>query len=396
MNGQKKNYTRQSIIAAAFLMATSAVGPGFLTQTVVFTEKLLASFGFVILATILLDIIVQLNVWRVIVVSEKRAQDVANSVFPGLGYLLAVLIVFGGLAFNIGNIAGAGLGVEILTGIDPKLGALVSCVFAVGIFVVKEASNAMDRLMKVLGLLMIGLTIYVAWQSNPPLAEAVRGSILPDQIDLFAILTLVGGTVGGYITFAGAHRLIDADIRGTAQVGNASRSAVAGIGLASVMRIILFLAALGVVVKGIQLDVNNPAGSVFLIASGKIGHFLFGIVLWCAAMTSVVGAAYTSVSFIKSFHPTLIKYERWIIIGFIVVSTLIFTMVGRPVNLLIWAGAVNGLILPIALTVMLIAAHKKKIIGEHYQHPIWLTISGVIVAVLMGYISVNYLFGELF
>ena len=41
---------------AAFLMATSAIGPGFLTQTAVFSWQLAGSFGFVILLSVLLDI----------------------------------------------------------------------------------------------------------------------------------------------------------------------------------------------------------------------------------------------------------------------------------------------------------------------------------------------------
>lgn len=383
---------RNSFIAAAFLMATSAVGPGFLTQTSLFTEQLLASFGFVILITIILDIVVQLNIWRVIVASERRAQDVANAVYPGLGYILALFVVFGGLAFNIGNIAGAGMGLEILLGLNVKTGAILSCMFAIGVFLIREAALAMDRLMKVLGLLMICLTIYVAWQSNPPIATALHESIMPEKVDLHAILTLVGGTVGGYITFAGAHRLIDSGIRGNSQVKNVTKSAISAIGLASIMRIILFLGALGVVVQGVSLDPNNPAGAVFKHASGNVGHFLFGIVLWCAAISSVVGAAYTSVSFIKSFSSSLLKYERFIIIIFILISTLIFVMVGRPVKVLILAGAVNGLVLPFALSIMLIAANNKKIMGDEYQHNKWLTLTGILVAVLMAGLSFTYLY----
>ncbi|MEZ7172121.1 hypothetical protein NRI27_09605, partial [Sporosarcina sp. OR05] len=92
---QKSN--RGVLLGAAFLMATSAIGPGFLTQTTFFTETLLASFGFVILVSIIIDIGAQMNVWRIIAVSEKRAQDIANDVFPGLGFLLAALVVAGGL-----------------------------------------------------------------------------------------------------------------------------------------------------------------------------------------------------------------------------------------------------------------------------------------------------------
>ena len=59
-------------------MATSAIGPGFLTQTTVFTNQLLASFGFIILISVLLDIGAQLSIWRVLAVSELRAQELAD------------------------------------------------------------------------------------------------------------------------------------------------------------------------------------------------------------------------------------------------------------------------------------------------------------------------------
>src|SRR5512139_1770822 len=111
------------IAGAAFLMATSAIGPGFLTQTSLFTEKLLTSFGFVILVSVLLDIGAQLNTWRVLTVSEMRAQDLSNQLLPGLGYFLSALVIFGGFAFNIGNIAGCGLGVNVLTGLSFETGA---------------------------------------------------------------------------------------------------------------------------------------------------------------------------------------------------------------------------------------------------------------------------------
>ena len=119
------SYKKSSAITgAAFLMATSAIGPGFLTQTTVFTQQLAASFGFVILISVLLDIGAQLNIWRIIAVTEMRAQLIANTMVPGLGYVLAGLIVIGGLAFNIGNIGGCGLGLEVLTGLNSLYGSL--------------------------------------------------------------------------------------------------------------------------------------------------------------------------------------------------------------------------------------------------------------------------------
>ena len=374
------------LLGAAFLMATSAIGPGFLTQTTVFTQQLAASFGFVIIMSIVLDMGAQLNVWRIIAVSEKRGQDIANMVFPGLGYFVALLIVLGGLAFNIGNIAGAGLGLNVILGVTPVTGAIISAVIGIAIFLVKEAGKAMDRFAQIAGFVMIGLTVYVAIASAPPVGEAVVKSIMPDKIDMFAIITLVGGTVGGYITFAGGHRLLDAGVRGVEALPEVTKSSVSGILVTAIMRVVLFLAALGVVTQGLTIDPANPPASVFKLAAGDIGYKVFGVVMWAAAITSVIGAAYTSVSFIKTFSSAVAKNEKFVIIGFILVSTLVFAIVGQPVKVLVLVGALNGLILPITLATILVGAHMKKIVGD-YKHPLWMTVFGGLVVVVMSYMG---------
>ncbi|WP_277988365.1 divalent metal cation transporter [Nocardioides sp. S5] len=203
---------RGTMLGAMFLMATSAIGPGFITQTTVFTAELGAAFAFAILVSILVDIAVQLNVWRVVGVSGMRAQELANSVLPGAGYFLAALVVMGGLVFNIGNIGGTALGANAMVGLDVKIGGAISAMIAIAIFLSKRAGIAMDRIVVVLGLLMIAMVLYAAIVSGPPVGEALRQSVLPDDIDFLIITTLIGGTVGGYITYAGAHRLVDSGI----------------------------------------------------------------------------------------------------------------------------------------------------------------------------------------
>nr|WP_313770658.1 divalent metal cation transporter [Bacillus sp. S/N-304-OC-R1] len=390
----KKKATRSVLLGAAFLMATSSIGPGFLTQTTVFTQQLAASFAFVILISLLLDVFAQINIWRIIAVSGLRGQEIANKVLPGLGVFLAILIVCGGLAFNIGNVAGAGLGLNAMLGIDPIIGAVISAAVAIFIFVVKEAGKAMDRFAQFAGGVMILLMLYVAFTTSPPVGKALVNTFAPEQISIFAIVTLVGGTVGGYITFAGGHRLLDAGIKGVESLPEVTKSSVTGIVVTGIMRVALFLAVLGVVSKGLAIDPANPPASVFKLAAGDIGFRMFGVIMWAAAITSVVGAAYTSVSFIRSFHPTIEKYKNWVIIGFIVVSTATFAFVGRPVTILVIVGALNAIILPLALGTLLIGAYKKNIVGE-YKHPLWLTITGGIVVVIMGYLSVVTLIEQL-
>ena len=375
-------------------MATSAIGPGFLTQTTVFTQQLLSSFGFVIFITILLDIGAQINIWRILVVSEKRAQDLSNQLVPGLGYFLAILIVLGGLAFNIGNIGGAGLGLNVVSGLDVTSGAIVSCVFSLLVFWLKDAGKAIDTISKLLGGLMILLTLYIAFISHPPILDAVQHTLLPTTISTSAIITIVGGTVGGYISFAGAHRLLDAGVTGPQNIEAVTRSSVTGIVITAFMRVALFLAALGVITGGALIDPANPPASVFSAAAGQLGYRFFGVVMWCASITSVIGSAYTSVSFLRSFHPWIEKNYRQLISFFIVFSTLVFISIGKPVKVLVTVGALNGLILPIALAVILIAVTKKRLV-HNYKHPLWMSIAGWLVVVIMAWLGLKTI-GEMF
>jgi Mn2+/Fe2+ NRAMP family transporter len=376
------NKSSRVLLGAAFLMATSAVGPGFLTQTTVFTQQLTTSFGFIILISVVIDLCVQFNIWQIVTVSGKHAQDLANELFPGLGYLLAFLIVTGGLAFNIGNVAGAGLGIQAMTGVPVETGALVSALLAIGIFLFKEAGKAMDGFSKVLGLIMIGLILYIAFTSHPPFFEAIHRTFLPEKFDAVSTLTLVGGTVGGYISFAGAHRLLDSGLKGEAALPQVNRGAATGILITALIRYFLFLATLGVIMTGAKINPENPTASIFEHAAGTFGRQMFGLMIWSAAITSVVGAAYTSVSFVRSFHPLLEKYHTYLTIAFIFVSTTTFLFVGKPVKVLIFVGTLNGFVLPIALAILLLASRKSRIMGA-YKHPYFLQIMGWIVVLVM-------------
>ena len=383
-----------ALLGAAFLMATSAIGPGFLTQTAKFTGDFKGSFGFVILISVILSAIAQLNIWRVLCVSGMRGQDVGNRLLPGLGYFISFLIVLGGLVFNIGNVGGGALGIQTTLGIPVQISYFIAGGLAVLVFLSKDAKGIMDKLVKILGGIMIVVILVVIFIVKPPIATAVKNSFVPDAklgTLVPAILTLLGGTVGGYITFAGAHRLIDAGVTGEGKLKDIQYSAVMGMIVAAIVRILLFLAVLGGVVKGVTLDAGNPAADAFFQGAGEIGRRFSGLVLTCAAITSIIGAAYTSVSFLKTFSPKIAEKENLWTIVFIVISTLVMAFLGKPATLLVLAGALNGLILPVTLGVCLVASQNKKIVGENYKHPKLLFILGIVVVILAAYVGIRSL-----
>lgn len=374
------------LLGAAFLMATSAIGPGFLTQTAKFTEQFQSNFGFAIMICIVMGLIVQLNVWRVIGVTGLRAQEIANKVLPGLGYVIAALVSLGGLIFNMGNVGGSGLGFNVLFGIDIRIATAIGGIAGLLIFASKNAKSLMDKVTNILGILMIVVTAIASVMSSPPMGEAIQKTFMPDDISslLFPILTLLGGTVGGYIVFSGGHRLVDAGITGKENIKEVDKSASMGIIVSSIMRVIFFLLVFGVVSRGVSLDPTNPAADAFMHSAGSVGYKFFGFVLFSASVSSVIGAAYTSISFLKTFNKTIEENENKLIMSFIAVSTVIMVVIGQPATLLVLAGSLNGLILPITLGIMLIASRKKEIVGD-YKHPIVLTVLGIIIVIATAY-----------
>ena len=399
--------SRSVLFGAAFLMATSAIGPGFLTQTSTFTAQHGAALALVIVLVILMDITAQMNIWSVVSVSNMRAQDVANKLLPGLGVIIAILVAIGGLAFNVGNVGGVALGFNAMLGLDQKIGAIIAGCLGILIFVNKNAKTIMDKVATVLAAVILLTVLVVAVKSQPPMGEVVKGlgsfdKLFDSETKMFtALTTILGGSCGGYIAFSGAHRLLDAGISGPENVGHVRRSVVQGCGTSGLVRILLFLAVLGTctvgttwVAENAQIITDaakggNPAAEAFRLAAGDLGYRLFGLCLFSAGVSSVVGAAFTSVSFLKTLHPVIAKYERQCVIGFIAFSTLMMVIVGNAAQLLIVAGAFNGLILPITLGVMLIASRSKRIVGENYNHPIWMIIPGVVVVAIALYSGVQ-------
>lgn len=400
--------SRSVLFGAAFLMATSAIGPGFLTQTSTFTAQHGAALALVIVLAIVMDMTAQMNIWSVVTVSKMRAQDVANKLLPGLGVIIAILVAIGGLAFNVGNVGGVALGFNAMIGLDQKVGAVVAGCLGIIIFINKNAKTIMDKVATILAAIILVTVLVVAIISEPPLGEVGKGLVnfnylMDPETKMFtALTTLLGGSCGGYIAFSGAHRLLDAGISGPENIGHVRKSVLQGCGTSGAVRILLFLAVLGTCMSGTQwiaenakiitdaaTNGGNPAAEAFRLAAGDLGYRLFGLCLFSAGVSSVVGAAYTSVSFLKTLHPFIAKYERQFVVGFIAFSTLMMVILGNAAALLIIAGAFNGLILPVTLGVMLFAGHKASIVGNEYKHPMWLTILGAIVVVIALYSGIK-------
>jgi Mn2+/Fe2+ NRAMP family transporter len=240
----------------------------------------------------------------------------------------------------------------------------------------------MDWFSKLLGAGMILMTLYVLAVTRPPLDDAARQALWPERwgADVqHAVITLIGGTIGGYIMFSGAHRLLDGGVRGVDNLGLITRASVQGIVITGVMRTILFLAMLGIVSAGVQIGGAQPVFDAFYGGVGETGLLLAGLIFWAAAITSVVGCSYTAMSFVRL--PLTPRQRSWLIVGFALASLagyLLFQTADVPATeVLIFAGTLNGVLLPIVLGVVLAAAYSRRLMGT-YRHPWWAGAFGVL------------------
>jgi Mn2+/Fe2+ NRAMP family transporter len=374
-----------AIWSAAIIMATSAIGPGFLTQTTVFTGILGYDFGFIVMISVVIDILAQNSIWKAIGISGKNIQTLGDGLFLGLGTLVSILVILGGLVFNIGNVAGTGLAMETIFGINPQNGALISGFIVLVVFFIPDSQKLLDWFVKILAIIMLIFVFLLALKAPLDLKFLFKGTFWPGKFDVKSTLTLIGGTVGGYISFAGAQKLLDSKTTGLENLSSISKSAAMGILTTGFMRYFLFLGTLGVVISGQVLNPQNPTASVFFIAFGNYGKLFFGIVLWAAAITSVIGATYTSFSFFKNLHTTFKNSKIGFILLFIITSLLTYIKIGKPVNLLLFAGYINSFILPLGLTISLLSFKNTSLFGE-YKPAIWVvTLAWILVFLLLGF-----------
>jgi Mn2+/Fe2+ NRAMP family transporter len=79
-----------------------------------------------------------------------------------------------------------------------------------------------------------------------------------------------------------------------------------------------------------------------------------------------------------------------LVVGFIAVTSLAYLLIGAaPITLLVFAGAFNGLLLPIGIAVLLYVATRRADLLHGYRYPRWLLVVGWAAWLLTLYLAVN-------
>ena len=95
-------------------------------------------------------------------------------------------------------------------------------------------------------------------------------------------------------------------------------------------------------------------------------------------------------SFLTSSTRTPARTRNLLTGGFIGLSLVLFLVLGKaPTTLLVFAGAFNGILLPVGIGVMLYVGWFRRDLLHGYDYPKWLLVIGSIAWLLTLYLAVT-------
>ena len=382
-----RNFGPGLLVAAAF------IGPG----TIVTASRAGASYGAALLWAVVFSAVatavLQEMAARLGLVSRKGLSEAIRESFsqPVLRFLtlglVAVAITLGNAAYETGNLLGASLGLEILSGISPRLWAIVIAVAALALLW-SGAYRMIQRVLIALVVLMSFVFLVTAILVEPSLGELGRGLVpsVPEG-SLLTVIALIGTTVVPYNLFLHASTVQEkwaADMKTDEALAQSRWDTLLSVGLGG-------LVTIAILVNATPFD---DASSLSAIASqleplfGEWAGAFFGLGLFAAGLTSSITAplaASYAMSGALGWERDLKSPRFRAVVAFVVLTGLVLALVGRsPTEAIVLAQAANGLLLPLIAIFLIVVVNDGAIMGKFKNRPLQNLLGVLVVLVVTG------------
>ncbi len=354
------------VVTAAF------IGPGTVTTATLagarFGVTLLWALAFATVATIVLQ---EMSARLGLTTGAGLGQALrATKGPPWLGVSLAALagtaVVSGVAAYEAGNLTGAGLGLEAVTGVPLKAWVGIGAVVA-GLLLWTGQYRIVERVLAacvaVMGLVFLTTAIMVA-PHIPRLLGGVFVPRLPTGAE-FTALALIGTTIVPYNLFLHAaavrERWSSPDDLPAVRLDLLVAIGLGGIVSAAI--VVTAAAALdGTQVRsaGDMAQQLEPLLGPWASYAFALGYAAAGV---SSAITAPLAAAYTVLDVLGRGRNVRAALPRWVWLGCVGFGALAALASVRPVPLIFLAQIVNGLALPAVALVLLIAMNDRSRLG---------------------------------
>ncbi len=388
------------------LLVTAAfIGPG----TLVTASRAGAGYGVTLLWAVLFSVaatgILQNMAARVGLAGRRGlAEAIRDSLtnrwirIGALG-LIAVTLLVGAAAFQTGNLIGAALGVNLLSGLPTAALALTVGGLAAAVLMTGTYRTIQNTLVGLVGLMSV-VFCAVAVLTAPNLGDLLAGLLIPrlPPGSLLTVLALIGTTFVTYNLFLHASTVlerwpdagrIDENLR------ESRRDTVFAVALGGVITAAVIVASAPLLGQG--ADAANVAAVADQLAPilGRAAPVFFGLGLFAAWLTSAItaplAAAY-AVSGALGWPPDLRSGRFRLLWGLVLATGVVcaVTLGAAPYQVILLAQAGNGIVLPLMLVLLLIVANKTRIMGPHRNSRL-ANVLGVIVVLVISGLSLTQL-----
>lgn len=384
------------IFGPGAIVTASFIGPG----TVTTATRAGAGFGFALLWAIIFSIfatiVLQEMVARIGIVTKQGLGENIRDLFDNVilkfaaVWIVMIAVCVGCAAYISGDLLGTSLGVSYLFGVPenyvaPVIGIVILMLGLSGSY------RIIEKVMIVLIVLMSFTFITTMFVSGPDLAEVLKGAFIPGipEGSILMIIALIGTTVVPYNFFIHASTVSEKwdSIEGLRE----SRwDTIITITIGGIITAAILITA-GALIQGREVTSIVELAAPLEPLMGDWAPFFISIGLFAAGLSSAIaspmGAAVTVSSFMRwegGVNSKKYKIVFSAVIGLgIVTSALGF----EPLEVLLFAQALNGLILPVIAIIIMVVINKKNFMGKHVN-PLWLNIVGWAVAAVVSFLGI--------
>lgn len=393
MNNQVKKYTLKEKIMAigpGAMVTASFIGPG----TVTTATRAGASFGYVLLWTVLFSIVATIILQQMaarlgIITQEGLGEAIVkqfdNPLMKKLSiWLVGFSITFGCASYISGDLTGTSLGIQALTGlpvqtIAPFIGVIVL------ILVTKGSLKFLERVLTGLVVIMAIVFITTMVAVKPDIGEIFKGSLTPTipKGSIILIISMIGTTVVPYNFFLHASSakenwsspdelvLSRWDANVSISIGGIITAAIVITSAATMKGMAITNAA------DISIQLEPLLGSWAKVFTA-IGLFAAG---FSSAIATPLGASSTLAGLLGWKYNNSDKRYLYTNIIIVVIGTIVASLGLNPMTILLVAQALNGIILPVVAIYLVYITSSSKLMGE-YKNSTFMKVAGVLISLV--------------
>lgn len=386
-------------LGPGFLVTAAFIGPGTITTA----SRAGAEFGLALVWAVVFSvcatIVLQDMAARLGLVSRQGLGESIRATFEGrvartlVAGLIVAAIAFGNAAFQTGNILGAAGGLEMLTGLNQQVWAIV---VGLGAFVLLACGGyrILERVLLALVVLMSVLFLLTAVIVRPDFGKLLAGIVpsLPDG-SLITVVALMGTTVVPYNLFlhASAVREKWGESAPLAQALTAARrDTILSISVGGLITLAVVATAASTFFGTSETfetvgDMAEQLGPLF----GPAARYFFATGLFAAGLTSAVtaplAAAYATAG-VLGWEPDLRNWRlKCVWAAVVIVGTIGAAIATRPLAAILFAQAANGLLLPFVAIFLLIVMNRRNLLGEYTNGLVANLLGGIVVLTATGF-----------